>query len=571
MIEPMPKDRSESSALGPAMVDIAGAHASLLAEALTRYSRLRNDDALRSVAPSLASADARRDATAVTRDLAELWTSWERSPDLVTRVSQLWYCSSCQQPYRDDEVLDGPSCPSHVTSVERFDGECYFFRLPAHGTRLLEYYDQVEARTGRPFVLPASRMRAIRALAAGDLRDVPLAAVPHRWSAASGDRHFVHAPLRAAAMCSADSSGAVHIVTEQHAVLHAVHWAAMALAAGRQPPGRVLVVGSSILRSGASPRRRTLSPDRVAADLGADAVRYLVLRAAGQWANGLELVDRYNRILARGLGTLVTRVTAVAAKFEHDGIIARPPETQSLFQTPPVLATHLDDLDLPHALEAIESLITAGNEFVARREPWRQTAPERAVTLWHAFELCRVLSHLLSPVLPEACRRIQNDIGIDEPPHWPLSGGHRGPFRARPAEPLFPLIDATAAQRLVAGWTSEAIAVPVDEIVTEDFSRLDLRVARIAAVTPIAGDDQRLFAVALDLGADQRTVVMSRWTLARYEPRDLVDKLVVYLANLPAVQIAGIWSKGMILKAMDPSGAFVLAFDREHEPGTVMF
>ena len=81
----------------------------------------------------------------------------------------------------------------------------------------------------------------------------------------------------------------------------------------------------------------------------------------------------------------------------------------------------------------------------------------------------------------------------------------------------------------------------------DDFTKLDLRVAKIIATESIEGKS-RIIKGRIDLGGDdQRDVIIGG---AQYfQPDDLVGKIVIVLANLEPKTMAGVESNAMLLAA----------------------
>lgn len=91
------------------------------------------------------------------------------------------------------------------------------------------------------------------------------------------------------------------------------------------------------------------------------------------------------------------------------------------------------------------------------------------------------------------------------------------------------------------------IPTPNPMIEYSDFQKLDLRVATITSAEAVAKTD-RLVHLKLDIGEDGlRDVVAGIREF--YSPEDLLNKQVVYLANLAPRKLRGIMSTGMILAA----------------------
>ena len=84
------------------------------------------------------------------------------------------------------------------------------------------------------------------------------------------------------------------------------------------------------------------------------------------------------------------------------------------------------------------------------------------------------------------------------------------------------------------------------EISYEDFTKLDLRVAKIDSVEPIPGKSKIVKGI-VDLGEEKRVVIIGGAEF--YQPADLVGKTVIIVANLEPKKLAGIESNAMLLAA----------------------
>jgi methionine--tRNA ligase beta chain len=102
-----------------------------------------------------------------------------------------------------------------------------------------------------------------------------------------------------------------------------------------------------------------------------------------------------------------------------------------------------------------------------------------------------------------------------------------------------------------------------------DFRRAVLRVGTILAAEPIPGTD-RLLAVTVDLGAEQRQVVAG--IAQAYTPRQLHGLQVVVVTNLAPATIRGIKSHGMLLGVGcdDPAAVALLTISRPVRNGSAV-
>ncbi|SVA05756.1 uncharacterized protein METZ01_LOCUS58610 [marine metagenome] len=99
----------------------------------------------------------------------------------------------------------------------------------------------------------------------------------------------------------------------------------------------------------------------------------------------------------------------------------------------------------------------------------------------------------------------------------------------------------------------------------DDFSKLDLRVAKILTVEKIPGKS-RIVKGEIDLGEEKRNVIIGGAEF--YEADDLVGKIVIVVTNLMPKKIAGIESNAMLLAADMDGKPFWLTVDDEVALGT---
>ena len=129
----------------------------------------------------------------------------------------------------------------------------------------------------------------------------------------------------------------VHLLGKGVLRFHAVYWPAMLLASGQQLPTAIFVhdyltaEGRKISKSGAGATARgpgALEPAALAAEYGADAVRWWLLREVPRVGDAdftvERLVARADDELANGLGNLVNRVVAMIGRYRDGRMPAGP-------------------------------------------------------------------------------------------------------------------------------------------------------------------------------------------------------------------------------------------------------
>lgn len=105
------------------------------------------------------------------------------------------------------------------------------------------------------------------------------------------------------------------------------------------------------------------------------------------------------------------------------------------------------------------------------------------------------------------------------------------------------------------------------EITYDDFTQLDIRVAKIIAAEPIEGAD-KLLKITLDVGElGERTVAAG--IKAWYSPEELIGKTVTYLANLAPRKLRGVESQGMLLAGGEEEIA-LLTPEKPLVPGAIV-
>jgi methionyl-tRNA synthetase len=104
-----------------------------------------------------------------------------------------------------------------------------------------------------------------------------------------------------------------------------------------------------------------------------------------------------------------------------------------------------------------------------------------------------------------------------------------------------------------------------DEIEIDDFLKVDLRIARITDAQAVP-EAKKLLQLTLDIGGETRNVFAG--IKSAYEPKDLIGRYTVMVANLKPRKMRFGVSEGMVLAA-GPGGSdlFILSPDEGAVPG----
>jgi methionyl-tRNA synthetase len=251
------------------------------------------------------------------------------------------------------------------------------------------------------------------------------------------------------------------------------------------------------------------------------------------------------------------------------------------------IAGYYDGREYGKALRLVMELADQVNRFVDDEKPWELAKnPDKAEKLHlvcsEALESFLALSVYLAPVLPETAKRVSGFLNAGTL-NWEtaaryLGAGHRiGEFRhlvnrveEKQLDKLFSadsVPQPSAPQRHAEKQQKDAKEHAVNaEITIDDFSKLDLRVARIARAETVEGAD-KLVKLTLDVGGATRTVFAG--IKAAYAPEKLEGRLAVLVANLAPRKMKFGVSEGMVLAASgeEGPGIFLVSPDSGALPG----
>jgi methionyl-tRNA synthetase len=282
---------------------------------------------------------------------------------------------------------------------------------------------------------------------------------------------------------------------------------------------------------------------------------------------------RINNELADIAGNFINRTIAFAeknfgCKVPHPGKLSSL-DTEMILkikESPGAVGQYYEQYRFRDGLMETMNLARAANKYFNDSEPWKtkKTDPEQcASTLYVSLQVVRTLAILLSPVIPSTSEKIwkllKMDLtlyqdGWDSAAEILLESGH---VLAQP-EILIQKIEDVRIEEIIKfleGGHETGLKpgfVPVKPAITiEDFSKIDLRVAKVLKAEKIL-KSEKLLKLQVDLGSEQRQILAG--IAKTYAPEELIGKLVVLVSNLRSAKIMGQESQGMILAAGDTSG-----------------
>jgi methionyl-tRNA synthetase len=324
-----------------------------------------------------------------------------------------------------------------------------------------------------------------------------------------------------------------------------------------------------------------------------DVLRYVLCANAPETKDNdftwKDFQARNNNELVAILGNFVHRALVLTHKY-FQGKVPAPMVTDeydrevldSIASFREKVEDHLDHFRFREALKEAMNLARLGNKHLADSEPWKiiKTNPERVTSiLFTSLQITASLTALIKPFLPFSSEKLAGFLNIDGV-SWQdigkedlLAVGHE---LAQP-ELLFEKIeDRTIQQQLdklekskkMNEMAEAGIPEAKEQVSYEDFSRMDIRIARILSAERVPKTD-KLIKLELDTGIDRRTVVSG--IAEHFNPDELPGKQVTILANLAPRKIRGIESHGMVLLAENPGGELIFVSpDKETREGSVV-
>lgn len=289
-----------------------------------------------------------------------------------------------------------------------------------------------------------------------------------------------------------------------------------------------------------------------------------------------DLIGKYINIASRAAGFIVKR-------FEGRILDAamKDPLIERIKSRVPEVSAFYEVREFARATRLVMELADAVNEYVDEKKPWELAKDSAQAEALHwvssvALECFRLLTLCLKPVLPATAERVEAFLSI-APLAWasaaePLSSVNPiKPYqhlmqRVDMVRQLDQLLPDHVPEPKVRAPGGEAIA---PEVTIDDFSKMDLRVAKVIKCQKVEGST-KLLQFTLDVGEGKTRNVFSGIQSA-YKPEDLEGRLIIMIANLAPRKMRFGVSEGMILSASDADdkglGLFVLSPDSGAVPG----
>ena len=223
------------------------------------------------------------------------------------------------------------------------------------------------------------------------------------------------------------------------------------------------------------------------------------------------------------------------------------------------IAKYYEKREYSKAIREIMLLADRANQYIDDQKPWaliKEAGNEKQVQeiCSTGLNLFLLLITYLKPVLPETAKNVEAFMNISEI-NWQDS---KSPLVNHTILPFTPLLQRITPEQINAlrekPMTTESqdntAASNFDplfpEISIDDFSKIDLRIAKIISAESVEGAE-KLLKLTVDIGFEKRQIFAG--IKSAYNPEDLIGKLTVVVANLAPRKMRFGVSEGMVLAA----------------------
>ncbi len=383
----------------------------------------------------------------------------------------------------------------------------------------------------------------------------------------------------------------VHFIGKDITYFHTLFWPAMLHFSGRKTPDHIFVHGF-ITVSGekmSKSRGTGISPLKyLELGMNAEWLRYYIAAKLNSRVEDIDfnpddfvarvnsdLVGKYINIASRAAGFLGKRFggrlssdIGVEGRALLDGLRAHQTTVVALYE----------ERDYGRALREIMLLADRVNEYVDRHKPWDLAKQDGQDAALHdvctvCIEAFRVLTIYLKPVLPALAAQVEAFLRCP-PLQFADAARSLGAHTIGAYQHLMQRVDPKLLDALLAPPEPPKVVPGGEDVAAEikidDFSKVDLRIARIVDCEAVEGSD-KLLRLTLDAGEGRTRNVFSGIKSA-YQPADLIGKLTVMVANLAPRKMKFGVSEGMVLAASHADektqpGIFVLEPGPGAQPG----
>jgi methionyl-tRNA synthetase len=238
----------------------------------------------------------------------------------------------------------------------------------------------------------------------------------------------------------------------------------------------------------------------------------------------------------------------------------------TLAEMPTKIGDAIANFKLREALALMMDVARLGNKYLADTEPWKviKTDTERTATILNiGLQIAANLSILCEPFMPFTAEKLRTILNINQLA-WSQAGRADLLSEGRTITNIGLLFEKVEEETVTAqvkkledakqqNLLEGKVVTPIkEEIQYDDFSKMDIRIGTIVAAEKVA-KSKKLLKLTINDGLKERTILSGIGE--HFQPENIVNQQVTFLANLAPRKMMGMESEGMVLMAEDKNGS----------------
>jgi methionyl-tRNA synthetase len=378
-----------------------------------------------------------------------------------------------------------------------------------------------------------------------------------------------------------------HFIGKDIMYFHALFWPAMLIGSGMRTAEKLFIHGFLTVNGEKMSKSRGtfIKASTYAKHLNPEYLRYYYASKLTDGIDDIDLrmedfVNKINSDLVGKFANLASRSGPMLTK-KLDSQLGRLDEqgkelVKKLIAARDQIIQDYENLKFSSVVRSIAALADEANRYVEQNQPWttiKTDLEQTRIILTAVINAVRILAIYLKPIVPKYAEKVQRFLNVESLCFADLDAVLEN-RRINDFERLFERIEEEQVNAMLEESKETqarrpAPTEPVEpfkpECTIDDFSKIDLRIAKVLKAEYVEGAD-RLLRLVLDVGGPEKTVFAAIATA--YKPEDLNGKIVVFFANLKPRQMKFGLSEGMILASgTGGKDIFMLTADTGAKPG----